>query len=75
MQAIKRTITVDANHEIHLAAPELPAGSQVEVIVLLSSSSDMTEKEDLVSLLGKHPRFRSPDDVAKYVRELREDRA
>ncbi|CAG1021873.1 hypothetical protein MTYM_01314 [Methylococcales bacterium] len=75
MQAIKRTITVDANHEIHLAAPELPAGSQVEVIVLLTGSSDITEKEDLVSLLGKHPRFLSSDEVVDYVRQLREDRA
>ena len=75
MHAIKRDITVDANHEIRLTVPEAPEGSKAEVIVLFKDLTETDTEEDFVDLLGKHPRFESLDAVVAYVRELREDRA
>ncbi len=74
MHAIKRDITVDANHEIRLAVPEAPEGSQAEVIVLFKDLAETNTEEDFVCLLGKHPRFESLDAVVAHIRELREDR-
>lgn len=74
MHAIKRNTTVDANHEIRVSVPELPEGYQAEVIVLFKDSSGLAAEENFVALLGKHPRFKSMDEVVAHVRELREDR-
>lgn len=74
MHAIKREITVDANHEIRLTIPEAPVGCEAEVIVLFKQIPETAEPENFTDFQGKFPRYNSMDEVVAHIRELREDR-
>ncbi|BBL74511.1 hypothetical protein [Methylomagnum ishizawai] len=57
MHAIKRAISIDANHEIRLTIPEAPIGCEAEVIILFKQIPETAEAEKFTDFQGKFLEF------------------
>ncbi|MDD2741186.1 MAG: hypothetical protein PHV02_02875 [Rhodocyclaceae bacterium] len=72
MQAIRFEATVGNDHVIHIPAPELPAGTLAEVIVLVHSRPE-PQHADVTQYFGQFVRFDSLTELNQHMDTLRED--
>jgi hypothetical protein len=78
--ALKLNTTVLPGHRIEITAPELPEGTNVELIVLpdlpASSSAPARSFKDVIEFLDSlTPVQRTPEEWAEVEREFQEERA
>ena len=73
MQALKYQASVGQDHRVMLDMPQLPCGTELEIIALVKHRP-VQEKTDWSSKIGAFAHFKSLDEVAAYVETLREDR-
>jgi hypothetical protein len=70
IQAIKERVTVQAGGKIEITHPELLAGTEAEVLIMIEQPS--TEPPPLVSFVGKGKGcFTSADEVDAFIRAER----
>ena len=70
VQAIKQTATIQPGGRIELLATDLPVGTTVEVIVLVSRSAAAKRYRDLIG--SGRGSFASPEDVDIFLRKERD---
>ena len=73
MQALKYQATVDQDHRVVFLAPDLPDGTQLEIIALVKHQPPAT-RMDWSQKMGAYPRFETLEQVNTYTQTLREDR-
>jgi hypothetical protein len=71
LHAIKRKATVQAGGRIEIFAPELPVGTQAEVIVLEEQS--VPSKRRLTQIIGQgRGAFKTPEEADAFLRNERD---
>lgn len=73
MQALKYQATVDRDHRILFVAPDLPDGTQLEIIALVLHRPQ-EKRANWAEKMGAYPRLQTLTDVNAYVQDLRVDR-
>ncbi|MDZ7964729.1 MAG: hypothetical protein RM368_07090 [Nostoc sp. DedSLP03] len=72
LNGLKQKAIVKPGGIVEICSPELPAGATVEVIVLLESPPEYSEKP-LTSFLGSAKgNFATPEEVDKFIRQERD---
>lgn len=73
--ALRMETTVLPGHRVEVIAPDIPEGTQVQVIIVLPppAATAQTSMVDLVQALPPAPLlFKAPRDVNRFLREERE---
>lgn len=73
MQAQKYQATVGHDHRVLFVAPDLPDGTQLEIIALVLHRPP-DKRANWAEKMGAYPRLQALADVNAYVQDLREDR-
>jgi hypothetical protein len=71
LKTLQQTVRVGAGGKIELVAPECPEGSDVQVIVLLTSQTQTVELEHLQSSGVNGAEMQEPDAIAKVQAMVR----
>ena len=71
--AIRVQTKVQSGGKIEISDPQLPAGENVEVIILLSSPSleDRRSVVDILADASGHRLFRTAEEVKRYIQDER----
>ncbi|RCJ34787.1 hypothetical protein A6770_16650 [Nostoc minutum NIES-26] len=72
LSGIKQKVIVQPGGVVEICSPELPTGATVEVIILLESPPQQSEKS-LTSFIGSTKgSFATPEEVDRFIRQERD---
>jgi hypothetical protein len=72
MSELRTQTTVLPGHRIEIAAPEIPEGTRVEVIIVPTTTSTSQSALDIIQSLHGHRLFQTPEQVKHYLQEERD---
>ena len=72
MTELRTQTTVLPGHRIEIAAPEIPEGTRVEVIIVPTKGPMDRSALDVIESLHGHRLFQTPEQVNRHLQEERD---
>jgi hypothetical protein len=73
VRVIREMVTVSADHEVRLQNPDIPAGSRVEVMVIVGDEAKPAQSGSIWDIVAEAQGKRSAESIIAQVRKDRDE--